>query len=176
VFSHSELNLLPFTNHRVTVSKAGNTHFCLRVASVTTDKCFPNYVLKAAAYLQWDVALAKLKTIEMYSKKQNSNSFAMKQQLLNFVLCNARTASVLSLTDKGTAHEMCGQEARTWCHASGAGRSRVQDPMMSLNFCNLPNPSSCTMTLGFTQPLTEMSTIRSFWNSGSWGWQPNRNL
>jgi hypothetical protein len=28
-------------------------------------------------------------------------------------------------------------------------------------FC-LPNPSSHTMTLGFTQPLTEMSTSRSF--------------
>jgi hypothetical protein len=30
-------------------------------------------------------------------------------------------------------------------------------------FCNLPNPSSCTMALGFTQPLTGMSTRRSLW-------------
>jgi hypothetical protein len=28
-------------------------------------------------------------------------------------------------------------------------------PMWSLNFLNLPNPSSHTMVLGFTQPLTE---------------------
>jgi hypothetical protein len=37
-----------------------------------------------------------------------------------------------------------------------AGRSpvRVQD---EVDFFNLPNPSSCTMALGSTQPLTEMS-------------------
>jgi hypothetical protein len=39
-----------------------------------------------------------------------------------------------------------------------AGRSRVRVPMRSLNFFNLPNPSSRTMTLGSTQPLTKMST------------------
>jgi hypothetical protein len=40
-----------------------------------------------------------------------------------------------------------------------AGRSRVQVPMRSLDFfCNWPNPSSRTMALGSTQPLTEMST------------------
>jgi hypothetical protein len=38
-----------------------------------------------------------------------------------------------------------------------AGRSRVRVPMRSLDF-SLPNPSSCTMALGSTQPLTEMST------------------
>jgi hypothetical protein len=27
-----------------------------------------------------------------------------------------------------------------------------------VDFFNLPNPSSCTMALGLTQPLTEMST------------------
>jgi hypothetical protein len=32
---------------------------------------------------------------------------------------------------------------------------RVQD---EVDFFNLPNPSSCTMALGSTQPLTEMST------------------
>jgi hypothetical protein len=39
-----------------------------------------------------------------------------------------------------------------------AGRSRVPLPMRSLNFLNLPNPSSRTMALGSNQPLTEMST------------------
>jgi hypothetical protein len=39
-----------------------------------------------------------------------------------------------------------------------AGRSRVQIPMRSLDFFQLPNPSSRTMALGSTQPLTEMST------------------
>jgi hypothetical protein len=38
------------------------------------------------------------------------------------------------------------------------GRSRVQVPTRSLDFFNWPNPSSCTMALGSTQPLTEMST------------------
>jgi hypothetical protein len=39
-----------------------------------------------------------------------------------------------------------------------AGRSRVQVSMRSLNIFNWPNPSSRTMALGSTQPLTEMST------------------
>jgi hypothetical protein len=38
-----------------------------------------------------------------------------------------------------------------------AGRSRVRVPMRWI-FSNLPNPSSRTMALGSTQPLTEMST------------------
>jgi hypothetical protein len=39
-----------------------------------------------------------------------------------------------------------------------AGRSRVQVPMRSLDFFNLSNPSSLTMALRSTQPLTEMIT------------------
>jgi hypothetical protein len=38
-----------------------------------------------------------------------------------------------------------------------AGRSQVQVPPRCF-FFNLPNPSSRTMALGSTQPLTEMST------------------
>jgi hypothetical protein len=36
------------------------------------------------------------------------------------------------------------------------GRSRLRVPMRC--FFNLPNPSSRTMALGSTQPLTDMST------------------
>jgi hypothetical protein len=39
-----------------------------------------------------------------------------------------------------------------------AGKSQVQILMRSLDFFSLPNPSSCTMALGLTQHLTEMST------------------
>jgi hypothetical protein len=39
-----------------------------------------------------------------------------------------------------------------------AGRSGVRVPMRSLDFFNLLNPSSRTMALGSTQPVTEMST------------------
>jgi hypothetical protein len=39
-----------------------------------------------------------------------------------------------------------------------AGMSRVRFPMKSLDFFSLPNPSSRTMALGFTQPITEIST------------------
>jgi hypothetical protein len=35
--------------------------------------------------------------------------------------------------------------------------------MKSLQFFNLPNPSSRTMAQGFTQPRTKMSTRRIFW-------------
>jgi hypothetical protein len=38
------------------------------------------------------------------------------------------------------------------------GSSRVRFPMRSLDFFNLPNPSSRTMILGSTQPPTEVST------------------
>jgi hypothetical protein len=40
-----------------------------------------------------------------------------------------------------------------------AGRPRVRFPMRSLDIFNLPNPSSRTMTLGSTQPPTEMNTM-----------------
>jgi hypothetical protein len=43
-----------------------------------------------------------------------------------------------------------------------AGRSRVRVPMR-LIFFNLPNPSSCTMALGLTQPLTENEYQESPW-------------
>jgi hypothetical protein len=43
------------------------------------------------------------------------------------------------------------------------GRSRVWFRMRSLNFFNLPNPSSGIMTLGSTQSPTEMSTRKSPW-------------
>jgi hypothetical protein len=39
-----------------------------------------------------------------------------------------------------------------------AGRSWVRVPMRWIFIFNLPNPSSRTMALGSTQPLTEMST------------------
>jgi hypothetical protein len=39
-----------------------------------------------------------------------------------------------------------------------AGRARVRFPMRSLDFFNIPNPSSRTMALGLNQPVTEMST------------------
>jgi hypothetical protein len=41
-----------------------------------------------------------------------------------------------------------------------AGRSPVRIPDEVDFFFNLPNPSSRTMAMGLTQPLTEMST----WN------------
>jgi hypothetical protein len=44
------------------------------------------------------------------------------------------------------------------CTILQAGRSRVRVPMRWIFFFNLPNPSSHTMALGSTQPLTEMST------------------
>jgi hypothetical protein len=44
-----------------------------------------------------------------------------------------------------------------WGTMLQAGRSRVRFPMRSLDFFNWPNPSSRTVSLGLTQPLTEMS-------------------
>jgi hypothetical protein len=39
-----------------------------------------------------------------------------------------------------------------------ASRSRIRFPMRSLDVFSLPNPSSLTMALGSTKPLTDMST------------------
>jgi hypothetical protein len=47
-----------------------------------------------------------------------------------------------------------------------AGRLLVRVPD-EVDFCNLPNPSSRTMALGSTQPLTEMSTRKLHGGKGS---------
>jgi hypothetical protein len=49
--------------------------------------------------------------------------------------------------------------AETFCYWKVVG----SNPDEVTEIFNLPNPSSRTMALGFTQPLTEMDTIRSFW-------------
>jgi hypothetical protein len=73
---------------------------------------------------------------------------------------------------KGACNSVIG-----WGTMLPAGRSQVQVPMRSLDFFNWPNPSSRTMVLGSTQPVTEMSTsniVRIF--LGVKGWQPCRYL
>jgi hypothetical protein len=60
-----------------------------------------------------------------------------------------------------------------------AKRSRVRFPLRSLNFYILRNHSNRIMTMGSTQPLTEMSTrnLPRVWNAtGTYGWQPYRHL
>jgi hypothetical protein len=55
------------------------------------------------------------------------------------------------------------------------GRSRDRVPMRWI-LSNLPNPSSRTMALGSTQPLTEMTTrnIKKKKKAGGKGRQPSR--
>jgi hypothetical protein len=53
------------------------------------------------------------------------------------------------------------------------GISRVRFPIRSLNFFMLPNLSSRTITLEFTQPLTEIST-RKFPGEGVGKVRPSR--
>ena len=50
-----------------------------------------------------------------------------------------------------------------WDTVLQAGRPRVRFPMVSLEFFHWHNPSGRTMTLGLTQPLTEMSTRNISW-------------
>ena len=47
-----------------------------------------------------------------------------------------------------------------------AGRSRVRFPMVSLGFFYWHKPSGRSMSLGLTQPLTEMSTNNISWGEG----------
>jgi hypothetical protein len=53
-----------------------------------------------------------------------------------------------------------------WSAMLQAGRSRVRVAMRLFNFFILPNLSNRNMALGFTQPLREMSSRKSFlcWN------------
>jgi hypothetical protein len=65
-----------------------------------------------------------------------------------------------------------------WVTMIQAGRLQDQVPIRWIIF-NLPDPSSCTMALGLTQPLTEMSTTNLPADEGTasaWGWQPYRHL
>jgi len=45
-----------------------------------------------------------------------------------------------------------------WGTALQAGRSRVRFPDCVIGMFHWHNPSSCTMALGLTQPLMQMST------------------
>jgi hypothetical protein len=71
---------------------------------------------------------------------------------------------VFSTIDKGAHSIIVG-----WGTMLHPGRLWVWVPMMSLNFFSSPNLSSCTMALGLTQPLTEMSTRKCF--CGECGWR-----
>jgi hypothetical protein len=61
-----------------------------------------------------------------------------------------------------------------WGTTLQAGRSPVWVPD-EVNFFSLPNPSSRTMALGLTQPLTEMST-RNFPGRKKWPVRKADNL
>jgi hypothetical protein len=56
-----------------------------------------------------------------------------------------------------------------WCSVDGWGAMLQPEgrefrvPMKSIHFFNWPNPSSCTMPLGFIQLLIEMGARRSLW-------------
>ena len=53
---------------------------------------------------------------------------------------------------------------RSWLrHCATSRKARVRFPMVSLEFFIWLNPSSRTMALGLTQPLTEMSTTNICW-------------
>jgi hypothetical protein len=56
-------------------------------------------------------------------------------------------------------------QERRWLRRNAARRKveRVRVPMRSLNILSVPNPSSRTMALGLTLPLTEMSIRKHFW-------------
>jgi hypothetical protein len=76
-------------------------------------------------------------------------------------------------------HWMAHSSIVGWGTMLQAGRSRVRFPMRSLDFFNWPNPSSRTMALGLTQPLTEMSTRNlpgGCRAAGVQGWQPYCHL
>jgi hypothetical protein len=69
-----------------------------------------------------------------------------------WILSSCVTGSTLKPTDMRARGSVVG-----WGTMLQAGKSRVRDPMRWI-FSIWPNPSSRPMTLGSTQPLTEMRT------------------
>jgi hypothetical protein len=66
-----------------------------------------------------------------------------------------------------------------WGTMLQARKVASSSPDEATGFFNLPNPSSLTMALGLTQPLTEMSTRNIPGGKGQparRGWQPHRHL
>jgi hypothetical protein len=67
-----------------------------------------------------------------------------------------------------------------WGTALQTGRSQVLFRMRSLDFSKLPNPSSLTVALGSTQPLTGMNTGNisggKGWPANAWDWQAHHHL
>jgi hypothetical protein len=56
----------------------------------------------------------------------------------------------------------------------GKSRKVADSTPDEVDFFNLPNPSSRTMALGLTQPLTEMSTRNLPWGGGGGKGRPAR--
>jgi hypothetical protein len=57
----------------------------------------------------------------------------------------------------------------TWVTILQTGRSQVRFQIRLLDFINLPNPSSRTMALGFTEPLTQTSARKLSLEEGRGG-------
>jgi hypothetical protein len=91
---------------------------------------------------------------KIVKKFQFSFLSARKLYLHEFLACTYTVYKLL------ITYQMQGARGTVvgWGAMLQSGRSRVQVPMRSLDFFNWPNPSSRTMALGSTQPLTEMST------------------
>jgi hypothetical protein len=87
---------------------------------------------------------------ELVRRQLHRQVWCQSMDLVQFLkLC------VLLLMLRGSRGSVVG-----WGTMLQAGRSRVRVPMRWIFFFNLPIPSSHSMALGSTQPLTEMST----WN------------
>jgi hypothetical protein len=59
--------------------------------------------------------------------------------------------------------QVVGHTERSWLRHYATSREVMGSSPDEVDFFNLPNPSSRTMALGPTQPLTEMSTRKSSW-------------
>jgi hypothetical protein len=61
-----------------------------------------------------------------------------------------------------------GTQQRSWLRYYATSRKVAGLSPDEVDFFNLPNPSTHTVALGSTQPLTEMST-RNLWGGGGGG-------
>jgi hypothetical protein len=82
----------------------------------------------------------------------------------NFSLLASILASILAVISSFISFRLVCGIVEGWGTILQAGRSWVRFLMRSLNFFNLPNPSSCNMSLGSTQ-----SHNRNEYQDDSWG-------
>jgi hypothetical protein len=104
----------------------------------------------------------------MYKFRKNTKAMMLKN---NFAL----TCFNLLNTDLGTMDERCTRYCSWFRHCATSRKVAASIPGGVIGILRWHNPSGHTMTLGLTQPLTDVRTRNISWGvkaASVYGWQP----